>query len=264
MMRSFRDLDAPFAEPADEIPVEDWVVPPGWRLVYRETTGSTNDDAKAAARRGGANRTIFLANRQTAGRGRYGRSWIAPSDTCLLLSVLLEGALTPIECTAAASVAVADAIAAIGLQARIKWPNDIMIDARKVCGILTEVVASGDRLATVVGVGVNVNVDLDTDGLPSTATSLAAEIGRPVARAAMFRELLSRLDELLAIDPVRLAPRLHRRWGSLLWRRSQYVRLADGAGVLEGVVEGLAPSGGLLLRLQDGALREVTNGELLL
>src|SRR5207249_8195739 len=88
-----------------------WRVPAGWTLIYRPSTGSTNDDAKTAAHDWAGERRIFLADEQTAGRGRYGRSWIAPAGTCLLTSLLLEETLTPLECTAATSVALAEMLA---------------------------------------------------------------------------------------------------------------------------------------------------------
>ena len=248
-----------------EPPPNRWSVPPGWTLVYHEITGSTNDDARAAARVGARGRKVFLADEQSAGRGRYGRSWVAPASSCLLFSLLLKESLSPVDCTVVASVAVAETIAEeTELPARIKWPNDVMIGQRKVCGILTEVVAFGDRMAIVVGIGLNVNLDLATAGLPATATSLAAELGRPVSRSLLFDLVLRRLDALLAIEPARLVPMVRARWESLLWRHSQLVRLSDGADVVEGTVEGLAASGALLLRLANGATREISTGELLL
>ena len=138
-----------------------------------------------------------------------------------------------------------------------------MIGARKVCGILTEVVASGDRLATVIGIGLNVNLDLTAEGLPATATSLSAELGKTLPRGALFSAIVARLHDLLTLPSPQLVSVVHERWEALLWRMAQGVRLSDGKDVVEGVVEGLAPSGGLLLRIPDGTLREITTGELL-
>lgn len=176
--------------------------------------------------------------------------------------MLLDDSLDPVDCTAAASVAVAEVVAGqAGLPARIKWPNDVMIGERKCCGILTEVVAAQGRVSTVVGIGLNVNLALDTPGLPSTATSLLAETGRSFPREALFTEVLDRLSSWLRIE-TRMP--LRARWDALLWRRSQGVRLADGASIVEGVVEGLDPGGGLRLRLDGGRVRILTTGELLL
>jgi BirA family transcriptional regulator, biotin operon repressor / biotin---[acetyl-CoA-carboxylase] ligase len=240
-------------------------LPPGWQLVYSPSTGSTNDDAKAAARRGNAHRTVFLADSQTAGRGRFGRAWIAPAASCLLFSVVLDGAPSPIYSTAAASVAVAETIGSdFGIAARIKWPNDVMIEARKVCGVLTEVVSSGGLTATVIGIGLNVNFSRGTEGLPPTATSLSWEMNHSLSRADLFSAILGRLDGLLGLPGDKLVSVVQERWEHLLWHRSQEVRLADGDAVLEGVVLGLASSGGLFLKLKDGSQREILNGELLL
>lgn len=251
-----------------------WSVPAGWTLRYQPTTASTNDDAREAARAGRPGRTVFLADGQTAGRGRQGRTWVAPAGTCLVFSLLLRDRLSPAACTALGAVAVVEAIQAeTGLRARIKWPNDVMIASRKVCGILTEVVSaqrsafsaqhSESHQATIVGIGLNVNVDPCLADLPTTATSLAAELGRPWSREAMLNAVLGRINAYLGLGSGSGSV-VHARWGELLWRSQQSVRLADGVAVLQGVVEGVAPSGALQLRMGDGSLREIRTGELLI
>lgn len=227
-------------------------------------TGSTNDDAKQAALAGCADRTVFLADEQRSGRGRLGRRWVAPPKTSLLFSVVLRRPFPPVLLTAACSVSVAAAVqATTGLPARIKWPNDVMVRDRKVSGVLTEVV-SPDRLqATIVGIGLNVNVDPVSAGLPGTATSLSVQLGQPVLREVVLRAILERLDVYLSLDDASLSGRVYREWEALLWRRQQKVQIDRGGTVIQGIVEGLAPSGALRIRVGRGRFLELTVGDVL-
>jgi BirA family biotin operon repressor/biotin-[acetyl-CoA-carboxylase] ligase len=171
--------------------------------------------------------------------------------------------LKPVELTALCSVSIVETIAEIvGLPARIKWPNDVMIGGRKVCGILTEVASrGGGAYAAVVGIGLNVNLDPAASGLPSTATSLSLETGQPVPREMIFSHLIGLLDARLRWDDATLEPWLRSRWESLLWRRRQRVTVAQDGRTLFGVVEGLAESGALLLRGDDGSTIEIVAGD---
>lgn len=246
-----------------EAPPQSWWIPPGWQLSYTALTASTSDQARQAASTGAGGPVVFLADDQWAGRGRYGRRWVAPAGSSLLFSILARTSLDPIVVTPTCSVAVAEVLQeAAGLAARIKWPNDVMIGERKICGVLTEVVGAAPA-ATIVGIGLNVNLPLDTPGLPPTATSISAELGRPFSRQILFERILARVDWALALDPRELAPALWARWEALLWRRMQSVRVADGGQEWEGIVEGLSPSGGLWLRDAKGARVELTTAELL-
>jgi len=202
-----------------------------------------------------------LADEQRAGRGRLGRRWLAPPRSSLLFSIVLRRALEAIHCTAACSVAVTEAVQQVtSLEPRIKWPNDVMLRDLKVCGVLTEVLVHGGRKATIVGVGLNVNLDPEEAGLPTTATSLAHECGTELSRAGVLRAILERLDAYLALDDAALGPIVQARWESLLWRRWQEVRIDQGGASLSGVVEGLAPSGALLIRTAGGVV-EVAVGD---
>ncbi len=225
-------------------------------------TGSTNDDARALALDGCPDRTIILTDEQRAGRGRMGRHWVAPRGSSLLLSIVLRRRIPSISLTALCSLAVVDAINEVtGIAAQIKWPNDVMIGAKKVCGILTEVLSRDDRAITVVGVGLNVNLDPAAAGLPATGTSLSAEIGTHADRATMLEVLLHRLDRYLALDDETLRTQVGLRWESLLWRRTQAVRVEQEGPTLYGVVEGLTPSGALRLRGPNGEIVEVATGD---
>src|SRR5215211_1447645 len=145
-------MPAPSPSPDDLGPfLERAVLPKGWRVLYEPTVTSTNDLAREAARRGWPDRSVFVADYQTAGRGRHGRTWTAPPRTGLLMSVLLRhrGA-APHYYTMLTSVAVCEAIERLlGLEPAIKWPNDVMIDDRKVAGVLAEATDDGGETVVV-------------------------------------------------------------------------------------------------------------------
>ena len=163
-----------------------------WTIVRLKTTTSTNDVAADLARHGAPDGTVVVADRQSAGRGRRGRLWLAPSGRCLLFSLLLRPAISPTQAprlTMLAAVAAVRAIQALGLTASVKWPNDVLVsksDGRgagggggKAGGILTETEIVGDSLAyAIVGIGLNVNVKLeDLAAISPQAASLSSQGG---------------------------------------------------------------------------------------
>jgi len=241
--------------------------PPGWKVRYVAETGSTNDLAREAGEAGVAERTVFVADHQTSGRGRRGRSWLAPPGSALLFSVLFRRHQSdPFLLTMVCSVAACQAVEDLApVRAEIKWPNDLMVGGRKLGGVLTEVSWSPGRPFAVVGMGINVNFDPSVvPGIPDTATSLLRETGTELSRGRLLGSILQRLDELLMLEPARLHPVVRERWASRLWRRSQRVVVAEGGQQMEGVFEGVAEDGALLLRLSDGTLQVVRVGDLVI
>jgi BirA family biotin operon repressor/biotin-[acetyl-CoA-carboxylase] ligase len=180
-------------------PSAEWTLPArhvGRRVFVYDSVGSTNDVAAALAADPAHAGTAVLAGTQTAGRGQYGRTWLSPPGTSIALSVLLHPPpelRRPAVLTAWAAVAVAETVRHItGRQARIKWPNDVLIRGRKVCGILIE-----QGRGTVVGIGLNVNQPAEhfaAAGLPQAA-SLASIAGRPFDCHDVARCLLAQMDD---------------------------------------------------------------------
>jgi BirA family biotin operon repressor/biotin-[acetyl-CoA-carboxylase] ligase len=169
----------------------------GHRVIRLESVDSTNTYAVGLAKDPGAHGTVVVADVQTAGRGQYGRSWISEPGESLLGSVLVippRGLNRPVVLIAWAAIALSDAIHALtGRQARIKWPNDLVIDGKKICGILTE--AAND--AVVVGIGLNVTQtqnDFDERNLPD-ATSLSLTSGQTFDRDGILGTVLRHLDQ---------------------------------------------------------------------
>ena len=238
----------------------------GRRTVYLRETGSTSDVARRLAEEGAPEGTLVLAEHQTAGRGRLGRRWHAPPGSGLLFSLIFRPPLAPDQVqqlTMVCGLAVVDAIAATtGLQAGLKWPNDILVGSNKVGGILSEVEFRGERVDyAVVGIGLNVNLDQEQlpQGLAMPASSLSSELGRPVDRVSLLRALLQAVERRYLALHQGTSP--HEAWAQRLTMLGQtvVVRLAEER--LEGVAEGVAANGALLLRLPDGQQRSILAGD---
>ncbi|HEX4456892.1 MAG TPA: biotin--[acetyl-CoA-carboxylase] ligase [Polyangia bacterium] len=234
-----------------------------WR--HLPTTGSTNDEAAAWARAGAPAGAVVVADTQTRGRGRLGRRWHSPPGASLYCSVVLRPPLPPYRVpplTLAAGVAVAEALTALDITPQLKWPNDVLLDGKKVAGILTEMSSDLDRVHhVVVGIGVNLNTRDFPDELAAIATSAALVRGAPVVRADFAAALCARLehwfDRFVAEGPavVAAAWKQHAR---IFGRR---VRVTAGRDVLEGTAEDLEDDGALRLRLDDGRTTRVIAGE---
>lgn len=245
--------------------IERVVLPPGWRVLHEPSVESTNDLAREAARRGWPDRSVFVADYQTQGRGRHGRTWLCPPRAGLLTSVLLRRRDAPASTyTMLAAVSLCESIERLlALEPAVKWPNDVVLDGRKVAGVLAEASDDGREQTVVVGVGVNVNLDPDELAELPNATSLSIEAGVPVHRGELLALMLERLDSWLGRDRFALEEGLWRAWNGRLWGRDQAVRIQDGDEQLVATVLGGDRDGTLLVRLGDGTERRIVVGELL-
>lgn len=232
----------------------------GREITCFDVCDSTNQRAWDAARAGARDGAAFLADNQTAGRGRLGRSWLDDPGGCLLLSVLLRPRMLPpheahLLTMLAASATAAAVETAAGLAVELKWPNDVVIGERKLAGILVESSLLAESLeAAVVGIGLNVNLDVDAHPeIAATATSLARELRQPVDRLAIARELLRQLDRrYVALDRGDRAG-IVAEWKGRLGTLGRRVEILDAEGrrrVVE--VEDVSPDGALVGRLDDG------------
>jgi len=226
-----------------------------------EEVGSTNTEAAGWAREGAAEGSVVVTEYQSAGRGRHGRSWTAEKGRNLTFSVVLRPSLEADRLglvTVAAGVAVAEAVEdfVAPQRATLEWPNDVLLEGRKTCGMLLESSLSGRREAeaVVLGVGVNVNQTDFPDELADTATSLRLAAGRAVPRAPLFVRLLRRLEvryeavEADDVDTVREA--FHDRLASL--GEPTTLRVSDREVPIRGVVRGITDTGALRLDTSDG------------
>jgi BirA family biotin operon repressor/biotin-[acetyl-CoA-carboxylase] ligase len=191
----YRLLDAPDRLTADDIRARLRAGTIGSQVLVFEQTSSTNDVIERMSRSQTSEGLVVFAESQTNGRGRHGRAWISPRGKGLWFSVLLRPQFPLPRVTVAASVAVANVVRKTGLDARIKWPNDVTVNGRKLAGILTE---ASDG-AAILGVGVNVNCR--AEDIPSDiATSLLIETGRQQDRIELAAEMLTALDHFYRAD----------------------------------------------------------------
>jgi len=238
----------------------------GRTVVYKAEIGSTNDEAKRMARAGAPEGTLVIADYQNRGRGRLHRDWVAPAGSGLLMSLIFRPELAAHEfqrLTMLCGLAVAEAIELqTGLQAGLKWPNDVVIAGSKVCGILSEIEFEGPKVSfAVVGIGMNVNLDpalLPAD-LPLTATSLSRELGAEVARLPLLQSLLQKIEE--RYSTLGTDQSLHREWAARLVTLGKPVTVSGIVPALEGIAEGVDVDGALLVRLAGGRLEKVLAGD---
>jgi len=225
---------------------------------------STQGEAARCAAAGASEGTVVTAAHQSAGRGRRGHVWLDAPGESLLMSVVLRppiaAALAP-QLSLVSAIAVADALREVpGVQAEIRWPNDVLLDGRKVSGILAE--ASTDpsgRLAHVIlGIGVNVNQLVFPDELAERATSLRLATERPHEVAAVLGALLEALQERYARFLEGGLSVLRQAWLERAWSIGRRAQAADGR---EGLAVDLAADGALVLRMDDGRTLRIVAGE---
>jgi BirA family biotin operon repressor/biotin-[acetyl-CoA-carboxylase] ligase len=233
--------------------------------IYSEVS-STNTRAMQMAADNAQEGTVVIAEMQTGGKGRRGRKWISPKGN-LYVSVILRPDVplhkAPLS-TLMGAVAVASAIRTIcRLQAVIKWPNDILLSGKKVCGLLTEMSAEQDRIRHIV-LGIGVDVNMDPEVLPAdirtTTTTLMTETGRKVSRTELLREVLRELDrwyEVLLQDPAEVL----KEWEKLNMTIGKRISMSGADEILAGTAEGIDGEGRLLVKLDDGTLRAVAAGD---
>lgn len=254
---------------------------------------STSNVARALAEAGAPEGTTVVADQQTQGRGRQGRSWFSPPGASLYMSVILRPPVPPAQApllTLACAVAVVDALrpcfdeghvlkpedprpssaaSSAEVPARpwptVKWPNDILVGRRKICGILTEM-ASGRNGVDWVVVGIGVNVNLEASALPpdlaSLASSLRIETGRTHDRAALCAAILAGLERESARLYVEGAPPMLRAWRARAGHLGKPVRYRQHDSLVEGTALDVDESGGLIVALPDGSRTTLLAGEI--
>jgi len=235
-------------------------------LLTFDTLDSTNTEALKHARQGAAEGLCITARQQTAGRGRYGRTWVSAKDAGLYFSIILrpklETQFLPL-LTLMAGVAVHDMLQEYGLKPDIKWVNDILVNEKKISGILAETAECPAGLAVVVGVGVNLSSENFPQEIAGTATSIEELTGLKVApqeAAGTLTKFLTYFYRKLA-GPDRTAAIVDE------WRkRSTYfsgkpVRVASGNETITGTTDGLEPNGALRIRRSDGRVTVIQAGD---
>lgn len=241
----------------------------GRQVVFLSETDSTNKQAKRLAEEGAPEGTLVVADMQTAGKGRRGRSWQQSPGTMVSMTLILKPAFAPDKAsmlTLIAAHSVAGAIkAATGLPAGIKWPNDIVIHGKKTVGILTEMSLSVEQDSihyVVVGIGINVNIREFPEEISDMATSLYLECGRRISRAGLIAEVMERFERDYGtfLQTEDLSGILE-EYNAHLAGMDREVRVLDPAGEFTGISRGMNRSGQLLVEKEDGSVVHVYAGE---
>lgn len=241
-----------------------WV---GKNLYYYEDTDSTNADAMRLGEEGAEHGTLVVANHQNKGRGRRGRVWQSPVGTTISMSFLVKPEIAPGKAsmlTLVMALAVAKGIEeACDLSTAIKWPNDILVNGKKVCGILTEMKAEMDYIhGVIIGVGINVNVESFPEDLQSMATSLILEKGRKVSRAEVIERVAENFEEyyekFMETEDLSLLRDLYEE---RLISKGKSVKVLDPQGEYTGISKGITDTGELVVETQDGKEQQVYAGE---
>jgi BirA family biotin operon repressor/biotin-[acetyl-CoA-carboxylase] ligase len=237
------------------------------RVRYEETVGSTNDLAAKWAAQGAPHFSLIAANHQTAGRGRGDRKWFTPPNSALAFSLLLRPSENPTDIgrySGLGALAVCETLRQdFQLEAQIKWPNDVLLTGKKVCGILPEANWSGAQLeAVILGIGVNLSQNAYPKDIPLLypATSVEENLGTEVDPAAFLQSVLAHLVSWFdRLD----SPLFTAKWEQNLAFRGQMVEVNEGdQGSISGRLTGLDESGRLMLDLEGGGSRAFTASEI--
>ncbi len=241
----------------------------GHPVVYYDEIDSTNTRAKELGDKGDFKNhgTLFVADRQVAGKGRRGRAWDSPSGSSISMTILLHPEMMPnkaSELTLIMALAVEEGVEKVtGLKPGIKWPNDIILSGKKICGILTEMSAEIDYINyVVIGVGINVNMEAFPEEIEKVATSLKNESGAEVKRADLVAATMESFEKFYEIfmETQDLSGVMD-HYNGLLLNRNQKVRVLEPGHEYEAMALGINSSGELIVRLEDGEEREVYAGE---
>ncbi len=233
----------------------------GRKLHYLAITSSTQDVAKDMADRGAPEGTAVIAGKQQSGRGRLGRSWLSPEGG-LATSIILRPTMSVLPLLPAISaLAVFRTIKATGIEAGIKWPNDILIGGRKVCGILIEhTLVNGVVSYSVIGIGININFDTGLyPEIAGFATSLSVELGHELPVGQVALRLYTELEALyLRSNKPDL---ILSEWAANMITIGRHVKVQSGNNTIVGTAESINGSGHLILRLDDGSTQEIVAGD---
>lgn len=238
----------------------------GRSFIHYDTTDSTNIQCRKECTNNLVEGLVVVAEEQTSGKGRLGRSWVSPKSTGIWMSVALTPAIAPVlapRTTLIGAAAVYKALEAMGIESGIKWPNDIVIDGKKICGILTEMNAEIERVNYVVmGIGINVNMKEFPKELSEKATSLRNQLNRKVDRKLLIAEILNNLEvfyeEFKTNGNIENVIDICRK-GSVILNKE--VRVINGSREVICTAIDIDDDGELVVRHEDGTIHKVLSGE---
>lgn len=251
------------AEEVDSLLETEWA---GHPVVYEEEQESTNQTVKMLAEQGASHGTLVVAERQVSGRGRRGRPWHSPKGSGIWMSILLRPQIHPMSAsmlTLVAAMAVYDAISSRVEGCAIKWPNDIVINGRKVCGILTEMSSELDNIHyVVIGIGINVNTDDFPEDIAAVAASMHVITGEYYKRAEIIADVWKSFekyyDQFLQTENLSL---MVESYNQRLVNMGRKVYIEERGSQYEGTACGIDSEGALLVEKTDGTRTAVISGE---
>lgn len=238
----------------------------GCEIYYFDSIDSTNTKAKELAEEGHPSGTLVVADRQTAGKGRRGRSWESPSGIGIFMTLMLKPEINPNHAsmlTLVAAMATTRAIRRVtGVPAMIKWPNDIVMNGKKVCGILTEMSAQFDYINhIVIGIGINVHNEDFPEEIAQTASSIYLESGQHIHRASLIEAFLEEFEDVYAeYLKTEDMEGLMKEYDAMLVNRGRQVRVLDPKEPFEGKAMGITKKGELIVDTWESR-KLVSSGE---
>lgn len=232
----------------------------GNKVIHFSLTTSTNNVARQLAEKGVDEGAVVIAEAQTKGKGRRGRKFVANKGG-VWMSLILRPRIDPMHAsniTIMAAVSVTKALRSLGVEAVIKWPNDVLVNGKKICGILTEMTAETDVVNFIIlGIGINVNNDIPLE----TATSVRVELGRDADRLKFLQSLLEELEsDYLTLKDEGFDPILWnwRRYSDTLGRP---VEVTYQDEVIKGMAQDVSEDGSLIVKQQDGSVKKIVSGD---
>lgn len=241
----------------------------GRHYYYYAETDSTNIRGKQLADEGAPHGSLVVAEKQTAGRGRRGRTWLIPEGESITMSLILKPDMELVNAsmlTLVAAMAIADAVRqALGDEAQcyIKWPNDIVVNGKKICGILTEMTTEADYInSIIIGIGLNVNTTAFDPSVRDVATSLKLETGRTYSRSQLIADVMESFEKYDALFmQTQDLSALIEDYNAMLINRDRQVRVIEQDGEHIVTARTVTKTGGLLVENADGTQREIISGE---
>lgn len=265
--KGYRILSSPDIMTRDELCSQlntSWM---GRTVYYYAELDSTNLEAKRLGEKGATHGTLVVADMQTAGKGRRGRSWSSPSGSSIYTTILLRPDLEP-NCAPMMTLVMAYSVACAvreqtGLEVQIKWPNDIVVHGRKICGILTEMSTEIDYIHyVIIGVGINVNIQEFPEEIRETATSLSLELGQAVKRSSLLACMMRHFEKTYQVFmETHDLSKLREKYNQLLVNYGQEVKVLGEMVSYHAIALGINDKGELQVEKEDGTKASILSGE---
>lgn len=240
----------------------------GKNIIYLSSVDSTNNEAKRLAGEGVHEGTVVISEEQTGGRGRLGRNWISPKYKGIWMSIILRPDIEPMRVpgiTQIAAAAVCNALRDMGVEAYIKWSNDIILNNKKICGILTEMSGEINKVNhIIVGIGMNVNIEEGEfpEEVKETATSLKIEDGKNIKRKELIAKILNNFEklykELTINNSIKTSIEICKKYSILIGKE---IRIINRNKEIIARAIGLSDEGKLIVEYEDGKTDEIISGE---